>query len=161
MVASASVLLEAIRSALAETGVDVEGVHVQQAGRREIVRVIVDRDGGVDLDRVAEVSCKISEILDSPPLADQFAGTFVLEVSSPGVDRPLTEPKHWQRALKRNVEVHLNDKSMLYGRILEVTDTGVVLQTSAVDPVSIALSDITRGLVQVAFTSTADESDAG
>ena len=161
MVASASVLLEAIRSALAESGVDVEDVHVQQAGRREIVRVIVDRDGGVDLDRVAEVSCKISEIFDSPPLADQFVGTFVLEVSSPGVDRPLTEPKHWQRALKRNVEVHLNDKSTLYGRIIEVTDTGVVLQTSAVDPVSIALADIARGLVQVEFTSTADETDEG
>ena len=113
MVASANVLLEGIRSALAETGVDVEDVYVQQAGRRELVRVIVDRDGGVDLDRVAEVSRKISELFDTPPLADEFVGTFVLEVTSPGVDRPLTEQKHWRRAVKRNVEVHLKDNSIV------------------------------------------------
>ena len=159
MVASANVLLEGIRSALAETGVDVEDVHVQQAGRRELVRVIVDRDGGVDLDRVAEVSRKISELFDSPPLADEFVGTFVLEVTSPGVDRPLTEQKHWRRAAKRNVEVHLKDKSIVVGRIVEVTDTEVILQTSGNEPVGIALTDIARGLVQVEFTSTVSETD--
>lgn len=161
MVASASDLRAGIRAALAESGVDVEDVQVQQAGRREIVRVIVDRDGGVGLDQVAEVSRKISELFDSPPLAEQFVGAFVLEVSSPGVDRPLTELKHWRRAVKRNVEVHLLDKSKLQGRIIEVTDTNVILQTSAVDPVSIAFTDIARGLVQVEFTSTVGETDEG
>ena len=159
MVASANVLLEGIRSALDETGVDVEDVYVQQAGRRELVRVIVDRDGGVDLDRVAEVSRKISELFDTPPLADEFVGTFVLEVTSPGVDRPLTEQKHWRRAVKRNVEVHLKDKSMVVGRIVEVTDTEVILQTSGNEPVGIALTDIAKGLVQVEFTSTVSETD--
>jgi ribosome maturation factor RimP len=161
MAASASVLLEGIRSALSESGVDVEDVHVQQAGRREIVRVVVDRDGGVDLDQVAEVSRKISELFDSSPLADQFAGTFVLEVSSPGVDRPLTESKHWRRALKRNVDVHLLNNSTITGRILEVGDTEVILQTSEVEPVVIAFADIARGLVQVEFTATAAETDEG
>ncbi len=159
MVASANVLLEGIRSALAETGVDVEDVHVQQAGRREIVRVIVDRDGGVDLDRVAEVSRRISELFDTPPLADEFVGTFVLEVTSPGVDRPLTEQKHWRRAVKRNVEVHLKDKSIVVGRIIEVTDTEVIMQIPGSEPVVIALTEITRGLVQVEFTSTVVETD--
>ncbi|CAB4738214.1 unannotated protein [freshwater metagenome] len=159
MVASANVLLEGIRSALAETGVDVEDVHVQQAGRREIVRVIVDRDGGVDLDRVAEVSRRISELFDTPPLADEFVGTFVLEVTSPGVDRPLTEQKHWRRAVKRNVEVHLKDKSIVVGRIIEVTDTEVIMQIPGSEPVGIALTDISRGLVQVEFTSTVVETD--
>ena len=159
MVASANVLLEGIRSALAETGVDVEDVYVQQAGRRELVRVIVDRDGGVDLDRVAEVSRKISELFDTPPLAGEFVGTFVLEVTSPGVDRPLTEQKHWRRAVKRNVEVHLKDKSIVVGRIIEVTDTEVILQTSGNEPVGITLTDIARGLVQVEFTSTVSETD--
>ena len=161
MAASASVLLEGIRSALSESGVDVEDVHVQQAGRREIVRVVVDRDGGVDLDQVAEVSRMISELFDSLPLADQFAGTFVLEVSSPGVDRPLTESKHWRRAIKRNVDVHLLNNSTITGRILEVGDTEVILQTSEVEPVVIAFADIARGLVQVEFTATAAETDEG
>ena len=159
MVASANVLLEGIRSALAETGVDVEDVYVQQAGRRELVRVIVDRDGGVDLNRVAEVSRKISELFDTPPLADEFVGTFVLEVTSPGVDRPLTEQKHWRRAVKRNVEVHLKDNSIVVARIVEVTDTEVILQTSGNEPVGIALTDIAKGLVQVEFTSTVSETD--
>ncbi|CAB4834704.1 MAG: ribosome maturation factor RimP [Actinobacteria bacterium] len=159
MVASANVLLEGIRSALAETGVDVEDVYVQQAGRRELVRVIVDRDGGVDLDRVAEVSRKISELFDTPPLADEFVGTFVLEVTSPGVDRPLTEQKHWRRAVKRNVEVHLKDNSIVVARIVEVTDTEVILQTPGNEPVGIALTDIAKGLVQVEFTSTVSETD--
>ncbi len=159
MVASANVLLEGIRSALAETGVDVEDVYVQQAGRRELVRVIVDRDGGVDLNRVAEVSRKISELFDTPPLADEFVGTFVLEVTSPGVDRPLTEQKHWRRAVKRNVEVHLKDNSIVVARIVEVTDTEVILQTPGNEPVGIALTDIAKGLVQVEFTSTVSETD--
>ncbi|MSO27838.1 MAG: hypothetical protein EXQ60_07235, partial [Candidatus Nanopelagicales bacterium] len=121
MVASAIVLRDGIWAVLAESGVDVEDVHVQQAGRREIVRVVVDRDGGVDLDQVAEVSRKISVLFDNPPLSEQFVGTFVLEVSSPGVDRPLTELTHWRRAVKRTVEVHLKDKSKVTGRIIEVT----------------------------------------
>lgn len=161
MVASAIVLRDGIWAVLAESGVDVEDVHVQQAGRREIVRVVVDRDGGVDLDQVAEVSRKISVLFDNPPLSEQFVGTFVLEVSSPGVDRPLTELTHWRRAVKRTVEVHLKDKSKVTGRIIEVTDTTVVLQTSAADPVSIAISEIARGLVQVEFTSMVDETDEG
>lgn len=159
MVASASVLLEGIRGPVAETGIDVEDVHVQQAGRREIVRVIVDRDGGVDLDRMAEVSRKISELFDTPPLADEFVGTFVLEVTSPGVDRPLTEPKHWRRAVKRQVEVNFKDKTKILGRIVEVTPEGVVLLVDDEQPVSIAFSEIVRGLVQVEFTSKVDETD--
>jgi ribosome maturation factor RimP len=83
----------------------------------------------------------------------------VLEVTSPGVDRPLTEQKHWRRAVKRNVEVHLKDKSIVVGRIIEVTDTEVILQTPGNEPVGIALTDIARGLVQVEFTSTVTETD--
>ena len=82
-------------------------------------------------------------------------------MSSPGVDRPLTESKHWRRALKRNVDVHLLNNSTITGRILEVGDTEVILQTSEVEPVVIAFADIARGLVQVEFTATAAETDEG
>ena len=96
----------ALEQPLAELGVDVESVEVQKAGRRHVVRIVVDRDGGVDLDLVAEVSRRASELLDSPSLSDLLTGAFVLEVTSPGVDRPLTQPRHWRRAVGRLVVLH-------------------------------------------------------
>ena len=99
-------LLDVLAPVVAATGYDLEDVTVTSAGRRSLVRVIVDADGGVDLDAVAEVSRVVSEALDGD--ADggaAFAGPYVLEVSSPGVDRPLTEPRHWRRAIGRLVQV--------------------------------------------------------
>ena len=87
-------------------GYDLEEVSVTAAGRRSLIRVTVDGDDGIDLDGIATVSRAVSEALDA---AEQdgpaFAGPYVLEVSSPGVDRPLTEPRHWRRALGRLVTV--------------------------------------------------------
>ena len=71
------------------------------AGRRSVVRVVVDRDGGVDLDAVAEVSRAVSEALDGAD--DLGSSPYVLEVTSPGVDRPLTAPRHWRRNAGRLV----------------------------------------------------------
>ena len=89
MSASGETVRAGLVGPLAELGVDVEAVEVSKAGRRHVVRVVVDRDGGVDLDLVAEVSRRAGELLDAPPLADALPGPFVLEVTSPGVDRPL------------------------------------------------------------------------
>src|SRR4051812_39024854 len=89
-------LLDVLSPVVREVGYDLEDVTVTAAGRRSLVRVIVDADGGIDLDAVAEVSRVVSDVLDEK--GDGFAGPYVLEVSSPGVDRPLTEPRHWRRA---------------------------------------------------------------
>ncbi len=95
-------LLDLLAPVVAAAGYDLEDVTVTAAGRRSLVRVIVDADEGVDLDGVADVSRAVSNALDD---GDAFAGPFVLEVSSPGVDRPLTEPRHWRRARGRLVTV--------------------------------------------------------
>ena len=68
------------------------------------MRVVVDRDGGIDLDAVAEVSRAVGAALDADP--DAMPGTYVLEVTTPGVDRPLTQPRHWRRAKGRLVSRH-------------------------------------------------------
>jgi len=83
--------------------VDLEDVTLKAAGRRTVVTVVVDADGGVDLDRVADISRSISDVLDADP--ELLPGAFVLEVTSPGVDRPLTLPQHWRRARTRLVNI--------------------------------------------------------
>ena len=84
-------------------GLDLEDVVVTPAGRRRLLRVVVDRDGGLSLDAVAAVSTAVSAALDD---SDAMGGApYVLEVTSPGIDRPLTEPRHWRRNLTRLVTV--------------------------------------------------------
>jgi ribosome maturation factor RimP len=118
---SAAQLRPLVEPVVASAGYDLEDVLVTTAGRRSVVRVVVDRDGGIDLDAVAEVSRAVSDALDA---ADAFADSaYTLEVTSPGTDRPLTEPRHWRRNIGRLVEV-----DGLKGRILEVTDQGVALE---------------------------------
>jgi ribosome maturation factor RimP len=111
------------------------------------VQVLVDRDGGIDLDAVAEVSRRCSEALDS---ADVFAGAYVLEVSSPGVDRPLTQPRHWRRNTTRLVEARLRDGSSVTGRVTDANDDAVTIEVGA-QKRSIPYAELVRGVVQVEF----------
>lgn len=139
-------LLEQLAPVVTAAGYDLEDLTVTAAGRRSLVRVIVDADGGVDLDGVARVSRDVSRVLDD---GDAFAGPFVLEVSSPGVDRPLTEPRHWRRAKGRLVKVPAGERTLI-GRISETSDTGVVLEVDHT-PHEIAWTDLGTGQVQVEF----------
>jgi ribosome maturation factor RimP len=145
-------LLDLLAPVVAAAGYDLEDVTVTAAGRRSLVRVIVDADEGVDLDGVADVSRAVSNVLDD---GDAFAGPFVLEVSSPGVDRPLTEPRHWRRARGRLVTVQVGDET-LTGRISETTDAAVVLDVGGTAR-ELAWSGLGAGRVQVEF----NRKDAG
>lgn len=151
MSAAADALRAGLGEPLAAIGVDLESVEVQQAGRRHIVRVAVDRDGGIDLDLVAQVSRLVADLLDVPPLADHLPGPFVLEVSSPGVDRPLTEPRHWRRAVTRLVHVARKDGTVVEGRVVSVPSDGFVLLTTDAGDVEVALADVRRAVVQIEF----------
>src|SRR6476646_3577623 len=87
-------LLELLRPVVTDAGYDLEDVTVSAAGRRSLVRVTVDADGGIDLDAVATVSRIVSDAMDADAASSAvLAGSYVLEVSSPGVDRPLTQPR--------------------------------------------------------------------
>ena len=114
-------------------GYDLEELTVTAAGRRSVVRVVVDRDSGISLDDVAEVSRVVSEELDARD--DGMGRTpYVLEVTSPGVDRPLTEPRHWRRNTGRLVTVAVGpagSTEQLTGRVTQVTDDGVDLAVEA------------------------------
>ncbi|MFK3980289.1 ribosome maturation factor RimP [Micromonospora sp. NPDC050397] len=116
-----------IEPVVTAVGYDLEDVSVARAGRRHVVRIIVDGDGGINLDAVAEVSRAISAALDlaEETGGDLVAGEYQLEVSSPGVDRPLTLPRHWRRNVGRLVKVTVTGTGQtVTGTGQTVTGTG-------------------------------------
>lgn len=135
-------------------GADLEDVDLRPAGRRRLVRVVVDRDGGVDLDTVAEISQAVSEALDADAAMGESA--YVLEVTSPGVDRPLTQPRHWRRAVGRLVECTLADGSSVTGRLLSVDGDAALLDAGGHDR-SLAIAGVARAVVQVEFARGDEE----
>ena len=146
-------LSEVLAPLVADAGYDLEELRVSAAGKRSIVRVVVDKDGGVTLNDVADISRVISDALDVEDDADPtlFGTSYVLEVSSPGVDRPLTEVRHWRRNAGRLVRVTLHDGGTVDGRITSADDAGVVLDVAGTAR-ELAHADIAKGLVQVEFT---------
>ncbi|MEV4075286.1 ribosome maturation factor RimP [Nonomuraea fuscirosea] len=141
-------LMKLLEPVVSTEGLDLEDITVTQAGKRRLLRVIVDRDGGVSLDDVADVSQAVSTALDDTDAMGQAA--YTLEVSSPGVDRPLTEPRHWRRAAKRLVKAELRDGTVVEGRIMTADDAGVDLDVEGAAR-RIDYEDLTRGRVQVEF----------
>jgi ribosome maturation factor RimP len=103
--ADAERIVGLLEPAVAAMGMDLEDVRITSAGRRRLLRIVVDADGGVSLDDIALVSRELSATLDRA--AAMGEASYTLEVSSPGVDRPLTEPKHWRRAVGRMVTAPL------------------------------------------------------
>jgi ribosome maturation factor RimP len=130
-------------------GFELVDLSVSSAGRRSLVRVIVDADDGIDLDGVAVVSRAISTAMDSED--GDFAGPYVLEVSSPGVDRPLTEPRHWRRAIGRLVSVPIGDAEPVTGRVQGVEQTGLRLQVAGTEH-SYDWATVGTGRMQVEFS---------
>ena len=158
-------LVQELTPVVAAAGADLEELAVSKAGRRSVVRVVIDGDNGVTLDDVAAVSRALSEALDELDAREPalLAGAYVLEVSSPGVDRPLTAPRHWRRSLGRLVTVHLQDGEPVTGRLLraddEVAAGGIVLEVNAAER-AIGYAEVVRGQIQVEFTRpNADPAD--
>lgn len=152
-------LLDVLGPVVAATGHVLEDVTVTAAGRRSLVRVSVDRDGGIDLDGVATVSRAVSDALDDDaPGGPAFAGPYVLEVSSPGVDRPLTEPRHWRRAVGRLVQVPVGEKSIT-GRVLATSGTGVTVEVDGAAR-DVQWPQLGPGKVQVEFSRAGADADA-
>ena len=133
---------------LSALGLDVEAVEVSPAGKRRILRVAVDKDGGVSLDDVADATREVSRVLDdSEGMGEQ---SYTLEVTSRGVDRPLTLPRHWRRNADRLVKVTLADGSGMTGRVLSSDEDRATLDVSGRRQ-DVAYADVAKALVQVEF----------
>jgi ribosome maturation factor RimP len=141
-------------------GYDLEEVSVTAAGRRSLIRVTVDGDEGIDLDGIATVARAVSEALDAAePAGAAFAGPYVLEVSSPGVDRPLTEPRHWRRAVGRLVSVPIGPPGQQVsrlGRILAADEHGLELDVEG-RPERHDWAELGSGRIQVEFARPGEQ----
>lgn len=147
---------DAIAPAVRAAGLFLEDVTVHPAGKRTLVRVTVDleadRTGSLDLDQLAEVSRAVGAALDE---SDVVRGEHVLEVSSPGTDRPLTEPRHFARARGRLVAFVLTDGSQLTARVVAADDESVEVEGGR----TIALADVARAKVEVELSRLGELDD--
>jgi len=157
--------VDALEPVLRADGVDLEDLQIASAGRRSQVRVIVDADSGMDLDGIARISQVISSALDDPGVAGAaldeatLAGPYTLEVSSPGVDRPLTLSRHWRRNIDRLVIIRTHSGDDVRGRIVEVGDGHATIEVEAAgkaaraqgDRTQIQFDDVQRATIEVEF----------
>jgi ribosome maturation factor RimP len=141
---------------LSVLGFDVEAVELTPAGKRRVLRVAVDKDGGVSLDDVALATKEVSSVLDGSDVMGEHP--YTLEVTSRGVDRPLTLPRHWRRNAGRLVKVDLADGGEVTGRI---GDSGEDAATLDVDgrPRELRYDEIARARVQIEFNRPRPEGD--
>jgi len=152
-------VIELLDSEFARAGYEIEDVLIDGRAKPPRITVIADGDTALDLDTVAALSRSASTLLDA---VDSIDGGYVLEVSSPGVDRPLTSEKHFRRARGRKVEVALTDGTQLTGRVGEVRDGALSLVVRGdkardwtVHPVS--LDSIVEAIVQVEFSKPSQQ----
>jgi len=144
----------AITPAIEAAGCYLEEVTLTPAGKRKIMTVIVDGDTNLSLDQVTAVSKEVSAIVEVlPALGDT---PFTLEVTSPGVDRPLTHPRHWRKNHGRLINVTLEDGKVVKGRIGDSTEVDV-----EIDSLKIAYAAMKRALIEIEFKSLKSSDNEG
>jgi ribosome maturation factor RimP len=150
-------ITELVQPAVEQAGFFLEDVHVVSPGKHRIITCIVDGQTPLNLDQVTSVSRDISELLDGADFMDETA--FTLEVTSPGVDRPLTLPRHWQKNLNRLVKVVKVDGSVVNGRITTIEDANIVLLEDVKGKTkehTLSLNDVKRATVEIEFNRKGD-----
>ncbi len=137
---------------LKQFGCDLEHVELSPSGRRRQLRILVDRDGGVTLDDLAEVTRAVSTALDADDVMAELIGdaSYLLEISSPGVDRPLTMPRHWRRNIGRLVKVKLTGGGSVTGRISGAGDNDAALLVEGKER-RIGYDEVQKAKVEVEF----------
>jgi ribosome maturation factor RimP len=154
-----------LEPAVAEAGYDLEAVRVSQVAKRRRVEVVVDADGGVSMDAVAEVARVVSDVLDGPEGAPVMGEQpYLLEVTSPGTDRPLTQPKHWRRAETRLVRTILTSGGEVTGRVLGSDEESVLLEVpgkkkGTTEEHRLAYTEIAKARVEIEFSRKDEDTD--
>ena len=141
---------------LADLGLDLEAVELTPAGKRRVLRIAVDQDGGVTLDELAVATKKVDGVLDASDVMGEMP--YLLEVTSRGVDSPLTLPRHWRRNADRLVKVTLVEGGEVTGRIGESDDDKVFLEVDG-DERELPYADIAKARVQIEFNRRRDDKE--
>jgi len=137
-----------IADPLGAHGLDVEAVEITPAGKRRVLRIAIDKDGGVTMDDVAEATRTIDGVLETSDVMGEMP--YTLEVTSRGVDRPLTLPRHWRRNVDRLVKVTATDESTYVGRILITDDDNATIDVAGEHRV-VRYGEVDKALVQIEF----------
>jgi len=140
-------ILQILEPIASNMGLDLEDVEIKSAGKHSIVQVSIDKDGGINLDEVAQISNQISEALDAKDILGEKP--YTLEVGSPGIDRALTLPRHWRRNNGRLVKINFGSNTEI-GRIMESDDEKVSLEVKGKTR-SINFDKIDKAFIQVEF----------
>ncbi len=149
---------ELVTPAVSDLGFYLEDIHIATPGNHRIVTCIVDGDISLNLDQVTSVSRVISDLLDEAAFMGETP--FTLEVTSPGVDRPLTQPRHFAKNVDRLLKIVKLDGSEVTGRILSNTDQDVTLTVTVKKETveqTVALADIKRAVVEIEFNRKDDK----
>lgn len=151
-----------IKPVLGQFALELDAVEIMPAGRRSVVRVVVDGDGsdgkGPSLDDIAEATKAVSGALDDSDATG--AGSYTLEVTSRGVSRPLTLSRHWRRNVDRLVAVTLSGGEAVTGRIIGSDDDAVTLDVDGTAR-QLAYAQISKALVQVELNRPKRSDPAG
>jgi len=131
-------------------GFDLEDLVVVAAGRRRLVRIVIDSDHGVPMDAAAKVSHQLAALLDEQPSDPMGEAPYTLEVTSPGIGRLLTEERHFRRSRGRLIAITRTDESELVGRIRRVDAEQLELLIN-LKSVFVPLAEIARAKVEVEF----------
>ena len=134
----------AITPTIESLGFYLEDLNITSAGKRSMLTVIVDGDTHLTLDQVTSVTKAIGEIVENIQSLGQTP--FTLEVTSPGIDRPLTKPRHWKKNVDRLVKVVLQDTSEVKGRIKDSNQ-----ETATIDDKLIKFAEVKRATLEVEF----------
>jgi ribosome maturation factor RimP len=134
----------AIRPIIEATGNYLEELTITSAGKVKILTVIVDSDTHLNLDQITAVTKEISEVVEALEALGESA--FTLEVTSPGIDRPLTKPRHWRKNFDRLVKITMSSGDEIKGRIGDATETTVL-----VDSQKVSYEDIKRAVLEIEF----------
>ncbi len=141
-------LADKLTGPIEDLGLDLEAVDLSSAGKRRILRVAIDRDGGVTMDDIADATREVSRVLDETDLMGKQS--YTLEVSSPGVDRPLTLPRHWRRNVGRLVTVTFAEAEPVTGRITRSDDEGAALDVEGVERL-VPYAEVRKAKIQIEF----------
>ncbi len=131
-------------------GVRVYDVEIVGNARNPFVRVYLDREGGISLDECAKFSRSLSALLD---VEDLFPAAFVLEVSSPGIDRQLKKLKHYEQSIGKLARVVMKKtedaNNVFIGRIIDVQDNLISLLTGDGQNLLIPFDTISRARLEI------------
>jgi ribosome maturation factor RimP len=141
-------LAEELTGPMDALGLDLEAVDLTSAGKRRVLRVAIDKDGGVTMDDIAEATREVSRLLDDSDVMGQQG--YTLEVSSRGVDRPLTLPRHWRRNAGRLVKVRMGEGDPVIGRITASDDVAAVLDVEGTEH-RVPFAEVKKAKIQIEF----------